>query len=92
MRIFWSLAAQTDLDRIHNFQARNDLDAAAAVLDALVDAPEALLDFPRRGSRLGEFDPREVREFRTRSYLVRYELGPRDLFVLRLFHVREDRF
>jgi plasmid stabilization system protein ParE len=92
MRIFWSLAAQTDLDRIHSFLARHDSDAAATVLDALIEAPEALLDFPRRGSRLSEFDPREVREFRVRSYLVRYELGPRGLFVLRLFHVREDRF
>lgn len=92
MRILWSAAAQADLGRLHSFLARHDLDAADASLDILVEAPEALLDFPRRGSRLSEFDPREVREFRVGSYLLRYELAGTDIFVLRFFHSREDRF
>lgn len=92
MRILWSAAAQADLGRLHSFLARHNLDAADASLDLLPAAPESLLDFPRRGSRLSEFEPREVREFRIANYLLRYELAGTDIFVLRFFHAREDRF
>lgn len=92
MTILWSAAAQADLHRLHEFLAQHDVDAADRNLDVLIRAPEALLDFPRRGSRLSEFDPREVREFRVASYLLRYELMGTDIVVLRFFHAREDRF
>lgn len=92
MRILWSAAAQNDLGRIHTFLARHDLDAADATFDILIAAPEPLLDFPRLGSRLSQYEPREVREFRVGSYLLRYELSVTDLIVVRVFHAREDRF
>ncbi len=91
MRIIWSSVAWADVDRLHAFLAEHDLDAADAVFDRLANAPEALLEFPRRGPRLSEFDPREVREFRVASYLLRYELVENDIYVLRFFHAREDR-
>jgi len=92
MKISWSAEAQTDLGRIHTFLARHDLDAADFAFDALIEAPEALLDFPRLGSRLTLYDPREVREFRVGNYLLRYQLSVTDLIVVRVFHAREDRF
>ena len=92
MRIVWSSAAWADVDRLHAFLAERDLDAADAVFDRLANAPERLLDFPRRGSRLSEFESREVREFRVANYLLRYELAGVDIIVLRFFHAREDRF
>lgn len=92
MTIVWSSAAWADIDRLHAFLAEYDLGAADAVFDRLANAPAKLLDFPRRGSRLSEFDPREVREFRVGGYLLRYELAGSDIRVLRCFHPREDRF
>jgi plasmid stabilization system protein ParE len=92
VKILWSAAAQGDLGRLYTFLARHDLDLADRVLDTLVGAPERLLEFPRRGSRLSEFDPRQVHEIRVGNYLLRYELKGNDILVLRLFHAREDRF
>lgn len=92
MKIVWSSAAWLDVDRLHAFFAEHDVQMADAVFDRLANAPAALLDFPRRGPRLSEFDPREVREFRVGSYLPRYELAGNDIIVLRFFHAREDRF
>jgi plasmid stabilization system protein ParE len=92
MRIVWSSAGWADVDRLHAFLAEHDVDAADAIFDKLANAPTALLDFPRRGPRLSQFDPREVREFRVGGYLLRYELAGTDIFVLRFFHAREDRF
>jgi plasmid stabilization system protein ParE len=91
MRIVWSSAGWADADRLHAFLAEHDLDAADAVFDRLANAPTALLNFPRRGPRLSEFDPREVREFRIGNYLLRYELTGAEIVVLRFFHAREDR-
>lgn len=92
MKIVWSSAAWAVVDRLHAFLAEHDLDAADKIFDQLARAPEVLLVFPRRGSRLTQFDPREVREFRVSNYLVRYEIGASEIFVLRFFHSREDRF
>ena len=92
MKLIWSSRAWADVDRLHAVLAEHDNDAADAAVDRLVHAPEALLNFPRRGPRLSEFEPREVREFRVGNYLLRYELSDTDIVVLRFFHAREDRF
>ena len=92
MKILWSSAAWADVDRLHAFLAGHDLDAADAAADKLANAPAALLSFPRRGSPLSDFAPREVREYRVGNYLLRYEVAGAEIFVLRFFHAREDRF
>lgn len=91
MKIVWSSVGWADVDRLHAFLAEHDLDAADAAFDRLINAPGALLDFPRRGARLSQYDPREVREFRTGHYLLRYELRGEEIMILRFFHAREDR-
>jgi plasmid stabilization system protein ParE len=92
MRISWSTAAQSDLGRLHDFLAEHDLDAADQALDILIEAPEVLLDFPRRGPRLTRFEGQEIRELKVGDYVLRYELSGVEIKVLRLFHGREDRF
>ena len=89
--IRWSTEARDDVDRLADFIAAYDLNLAGEVEQELEQAPKKLLDFPRRGSRLSQYDPREVREFRVGKYLLRYELAGTDIFVLRFFHAREDR-
>lgn len=91
MRILWSAAAQADLLRVHQFMAQYDSDTAALILDGLITAAEALIEFPRRGPRLSEFNPREVRELRVRKYVLRYEFLGADIRIARCFHGREDR-
>jgi plasmid stabilization system protein ParE len=78
--------------RIYDFVSSYDEERAASVAQQLVDAPKLLGSFRRRGSLLSEFGPREVREFRVGGYLLRYELAGDDIFILRLFHARENRF
>ena len=92
MTIRWSSEARDDVDRLVDFMAAYDPILADEIEQELGQAPKKLLDFPRRGSRLSEFESREVREFRVGSYLLRYELAGTDIFVLRFFHAREDRF
>lgn len=92
MSIRWSKEARDDVDRLADFVAAYDPVLASAIEQELSNAPKRLLQFPRRGPRLSEFDPREVREYRVGGYLLRYELNGADIMVLRFFHAREDRF
>lgn len=91
MTIRWSVEARDDVDRLADFIAAHDPVLADEVELELEQAPKKLVDFPRRGSRLSEYGPREVREFRIGGYLLRYELVRHDIIALRFFHAREDR-
>lgn len=92
MKLYWSAGAQSDLNRLHDFLAHYNLDAADAAIETLARAPRSLLDFPRRGSRLSDFDPAEFREIRVGPYILRYELLAEEIRVHRIDHAREDRF
>ncbi len=65
--------------------------AAARVVQALAAAPTRLAENPRIGVRLDEFDPREVRRILVGDYELRYEIAATTIYVLRLWHAREDR-
>jgi plasmid stabilization system protein ParE len=90
--IVWTPEAQDDVDRLADFVAAYDSGRADKIEEELSAAPKRLLEFPRRGSRFSQYDPREIREYRTGGYLLRYELREGDIVVLRVFHGREDRF
>lgn len=91
MKIRWSFDARDDVDRLADFVAAYDPVRATEIEQELSQAPKRLLQFPRRGPRLSEFDPREIREFRVGRYLLRYELADTDILVLRFFHAKENR-
>lgn len=91
MRIRWSSEARDDVDRLADFVGAYDPVRATEIEQELSQSPKRLLQFPRRGPRLSEFDPREIREFRIGHYLLRYELAGADILVLRFFHARENR-
>ncbi|WP_284993740.1 type II toxin-antitoxin system RelE/ParE family toxin, partial [Escherichia coli] len=50
-----------------------------------------LLTNPRVGEQLFQFEPREVRRILVGQYEMRYEIQGDTIYVLRLWHTREDR-
>lgn len=91
MEIKWSAKALTDLDRLFFFLAPVNRRAAAGAIQSIVAAPCKLLEHPRLGERLEEFEPREVRRILVGRYELRYELRDSLIYVLRVWHTREDR-
>ena len=91
MSIIWSPEARDDVDRLVKFAADFDLDRADEIEHELRDAPKRLTQFPRRGPRVRSFDLREVRSLQLAQYVLWYELAGSDIFILRFFHLREDR-
>ena len=91
MNIKWTSKALSDLTRLYDFLAPANELAATRAVKALANAPQHLRDQPRMGEQLDEFKPREVRRILIEPYELRYEIQGSNLYVLRLWHTREDR-
>lgn len=91
MALRWTSHANADLVRVHEFLQPVNPGAAARVVRQLVAGARRVPRHPRLGLRLHDFDPREIRRVVVGDYEIRYELSGTDVFVLRIFHVREDR-
>jgi len=91
MELKWTSKALSDLARLYEFLAPVNMRAAARTVQSLTGAPARLLEHPRIGEQLDEFQPREVRRILVGHYEIRYEIQDATLYVLRLWHTREDR-
>ena len=91
MELKWSSKALSDLVRLHHFLAPVNRSAAARSVQSLTAAPMRLLEHPRLGEKLEEFEPRQVRRIFVGRYEMRYEIQEETIYVLRIWHTREDR-
>ena len=91
MELKWSRKALSDLVRLHDFLAPVNRSAAARSVQSLTAAPMRLLEHPRLGEKLEEFEPRQVRRIFVGRYEMRYEIQEETIYVLRIWHTREDR-
>lgn len=91
MALRWTRAAYGDLIRIHEFLEAVNPAAAARAARAIVARARRIPSQPRLGEALPEFADREVRRVLLRRYEIRYEVSGSDIFILRIFHTREDR-
>jgi plasmid stabilization system protein ParE len=87
----WTLAAYADLRRIHEFLEPVNPSAAVRAVRLVVARVRRIPAQPRLGERLPGFADREVRRVLVRGYEIHYEVSGANLFVLRIFHAREDR-
>lgn len=91
MALKWTSKALADLARLYGFLAPANRLAAAQAPQALTKAPTILQNNPRVGEQLFQFEPREVRRILVGQYEMRYEIQHGTIYVLRLWHTREDR-
>jgi plasmid stabilization system protein ParE len=91
MELKWTSKAICDLARLYEFLAPVNKGAAARVVQALTKAPTILLTNPRIGEQLFQFEPRGVRRILVGQYEMRYEVQYETIYVLRLWHTREER-
>ncbi len=91
MNLKWTRKALSDLVRLYEFLAPVNRKAAAQTVKSLTKAPTSLIEQPRIGEKLEEFEPREVRRLLIGRYEVRYEIQQSTLYILRIWHTREER-
>lgn len=89
--LHWTASANRDMVRLHDFLKQDDPRAAARIMKHLVASAKSLLIHPQLGNPLEEFTPRNVRHLIVQDYELRYELSGDNIYILRLWHCREDR-
>jgi toxin ParE1/3/4 len=90
MRLIFSRAAVHDLVRLREFIARHNPDAAQRVSRRLRGAIKGLVNNPQIGRPVPGL-PGEIRELIFGKYIARYEVRTNSLYVLRIWHGKEDR-
>jgi plasmid stabilization system protein ParE len=91
MALSWTRAAYGDLQRIHEFLKPVHPPAAVRAVRAVVARVRRIPAQPRLGEKLSGFGDRDVRRVLVQKYEIRYEVAGSDVYVLRIFHTREDR-
>lgn len=91
MEIYWTLKAQDDLERIYSFALQYSRQHADDVLDRLITGCAGLTAHPVIGVQQTRYEPREVRKVLFDDYEVHYELRDNDIYIVDLWHTREER-
>lgn len=90
MRLIFSKAAVNDLIRLREFIAQHSPEIARQVAQRLRGAIKRLEERPQIGRPVANL-PGEIRELIFGKYVVRYEVTPQHLHILRVWHGKEDR-
>jgi len=91
MEIFWTRKAQDDLERIYQFAMQYSRKHANDELDRLIEGTTSLGNCPAMGVYLTRYQPREVRKMIFDEYEVHYEIRGTAIYIVDLWHRREDR-
>ena len=91
MEVKWTSSAHRDLARLYEFLAAEDPRAAKKAVTQIIKQAKLLRSHPLLGVELDAYAPRDVRRLIIGDYEVRYEVTATTLYVLRLWHTREDR-
>jgi plasmid stabilization system protein ParE len=90
MKLIFSRAAVHDLVRLRDFIAHHSPEAAQRVAQRLRETIQRLVDTPQIGRPVANM-PGEIRELIFGKYVVRYEVRQQYLYILRIWHGKEDR-
>lgn len=81
----------SDLARLYEFLAPVNKLAAARTVQSLTAAPATLLQNPRIGEKWKNLSRARGRRILVGRYEMRYEIQASTIYMLRLWHTREDR-
>ena len=85
MKVVWTEQACRQLAEIEVFVAQRSPDAAAKLVERLLDRAEALAGHPDRGRKVPEIPGSNLRELLVRNYRVVYRRTPKAIEILTVF-------
>jgi len=92
MKVVWTEPAETDLDELFDYIARDAPIYAEQFIDRILEAVVKLTDIPRVGRRVPEAGSDNIRELIVQSQRVIYFIDDDQdkVSILALVHVRQD--
>jgi len=93
MNTRYSLEAVEDLRRLREFIEENNPAAAQRAAAAILKGLSQLKSFPLLGTKVSRApNPESVRDLVIGDYLARYLVHEKEIYVLRIWHQKENRF
>jgi len=93
MNVRYSREAVGDLSRLREFIEVKNPRAAQKVAATILKGIAQLKEFPLLGTKVERApNPEAVRDLVIGNYLARYLVHETEIYVLRIWHHREDRF
>jgi toxin ParE1/3/4 len=89
MKLLFTHSAQRDLMRLRDFIAENNPQAASQVSRRLVASVRRLTDQPEMGIEVEGLPV--TQDLITGDYIVRYAVLEDEIYILRIWHGKEDR-
>lgn len=92
MKVYYSKEAINDLARLREFIEVNNPLAAQQAAESIKKGISQLKEFPRLGIKVESApDPEIIRDLIIGSYLSRYLITDQIIYILRIWHHKEDR-
>ncbi len=88
--VIWSIPAQYDLKKIHDYIAEDSKYYALKVSQEFVAKSEVLLDFPKMGRIVPEIGDPNIRELFVYSYRLIYEVSSNQIEILAVIHCKQN--
>lgn len=89
--IQFSPTARRDLNRLRQWLEERAPHVTHQAVDTIVTAYRSLGEFPERGRQVPEGLRELIVPFGSAGYVIQYDVQPRDVIILRIFHAQEDR-
>lgn len=89
-KIYWSEVAESDLENIGNFIAKDAPIFAIEFIESLLAHTRNLSNFPLLGRIVPEFDNEELREVIYHNYRIVYTMKSKDIYVVSVTHSSMD--
>ncbi len=86
MKVIWTPEAQVHLDGIYQYIKRDALFYADAVVDNLTRRSEQLIERPRSGRVVPDYDDESLRELIVFPYRLIYRVMTDHIYVIAVFH------
>lgn len=89
MRVHWTDRAKARLRLIHDYIAEDSPQSALQVVDRITARSQQLIELPRSGRQVPEYEHKDVRELLERPYRIIYIIKPNQIDVLTVMHYRQ---
>ena len=89
MRVIWSYVEVGNLIENSRYIAKENPDAARAVINDIYEAGNRIKEFPDKGRIVPEIGKSNVKEIFCRSYRIIYKIESRKITILTVRHMRQ---
>ncbi|MBU2643108.1 type II toxin-antitoxin system RelE/ParE family toxin [bacterium] len=90
MKIVYSPESVEDLQRLREFIAVKNEPVAGRIATALLAAINKLKTFPQKGTVVKAAKSQHIRDLFVDDYIVRYLISEKSIYILRIWHQKED--